>query len=311
LGYGLALLSAVCWGAGGLTAKWLFTPRSATTGPWPVQPLGIVVEPTALAGGRALAAFLLLALVLAFFRRRDLVVGLRDLPFLGTFGVVGLAMVHFTYFKTISLTNVATAILLEYLAPTVVLLFSVLFLRHRLRWQLPIGVGLSVTGCALVVGALGGSGLVVSELGVLWGMASAVFFAAYTLLGTVAAQRYSPYTALVWGLGFASLFWMLVLGPSPIVGLFANPRTGAAVLLMAIVSTVIPFAAFLVALRHIPPTNATIAATVEPVIAGVGAFALFGESFSLPQILGGILVVAAIVVVQLAEPPTRTLPPQE
>ena len=45
----------------------------------------------------------------------------RSLPFLALFGVAGLAMVHFTYFKTISLTDVATAILLEYLAPILVL----------------------------------------------------------------------------------------------------------------------------------------------------------------------------------------------
>jgi hypothetical protein len=59
-------------------------------------------------------------------------------------GIAGLAGVHFTYFKAISLTNVATAILLEYLAPVIVLLVSVIFLHHRFTWALPIGVGLSV-----------------------------------------------------------------------------------------------------------------------------------------------------------------------
>lgn len=304
-------MSAACWGAGGLTAKWLFTARSAATLSWPVPPLGIVIEPTVLAGARAVSAFLLLALALGLFRRKELVVGLRDVPFLATFGVVGLAMVHFTYFKTISLTNVATAILLEYLAPTVVLLVGVVFMRHRFSWQLPVGVGLSVAGCALVVGAIGGSGMVVSGPGMLWGLSSAVFFAVYSLMGTVAARRYSPYTTLVWGLAFASLFWLLVLGPAPIVHLFASPQTVAAVVFMAVVSTIIPFAAFLVALHHIPPTNATITSTVEPVIAGAGAFALFGESLSLTQVLGGLLVVVAIVVVQMADPPVQTLPPQE
>lgn len=310
-GYALALLAAACWATGGLTAKWLFTQPSAATAAWPLPPLGIVVEPSALAGGRALSAFLLLAIGLAFTRRSAFRIARRDLVFLAAFGI-GLAMVHFTYFKTISLTNVATAILLEYLAPVLVLLIGVLFLGHRFRWQLPVGVAMSVTGCALVVGAIGGEGLVVSPVGVAWGLASAVFFAAYSLMGAVAAERFSPYTTLVFGLGFAALFWQLALGPGAVFELFTDPRTAAAVLYMAVVSTIIPFGAFLACLRDIAPANATVTSTVEPVIAGVGAYLLFGETLSVTQLLGGLLVLAAIVTVQLADREhVPALPPQD
>ncbi len=311
-GYLLALLAAACWATGGLTAKWLFTSPSAATAAWPLVPLGITIDPTTLSGARALSAFALLAVVLAVGRPRDLRVSLRDIPFLAVFGVFGLAMVHFTYFKTISLTNVATAILLEYLAPVIVLLVGVAFMKHRFTWWLPIGVALSVSGCALVVGAIGGSGLVVSPAGIGWGLLSAVFFAAYSLMGTVAVSRFSPYTALVWGLGFASLFWLVVLTPRVVLSAFADPGTAAAILFIAVVSTIVPFAAFLIALHHIAPTNATVTSTVEPVIAGVGAYLLFGESLSTIQVLGGMMVIAAIAVVQLPErAPVVTLPPPD
>jgi len=312
VGYALALLAAACWATGGLMAKWLFTDSSAATASWPVPPLGIHIAPTVLAGGRAFSAFLLLVVVLLVGRRRDLVIARRDVPFFAVFGVAGLAMVHFTYFKTISLTNVATAILLEYLAPIVVLLVSVIFLGHRPTWALPAGVTLSVIGSALVDGAIGGAGLVVSASGITWGLLSAVFFAAYSLMGSYAAPRYSPYTTLVWGLGFAALFWLAFLGPRTVLGVFADVRTAGAVLFMAVVSTIIPFAAFLTALRRIAPTNATVASTIEPLLAGIGAFALFGESFSAIQMIGGLFVVAAIIVVQLPERQLITsLPPQD
>jgi len=311
-GYLLTVLAAACWASGGLTAKWLFTSPSSATASWPFPPLGIPVEPTVLSGARALSAFVLLVVYLVFTRRDALKVARRDVPFFAIFGIAGLAMVHFTYFKTISLTNVATAILLEYLAPVLVLTVSVLFLGHRLTWSLPAGVALSITGCALVVGAVGGDGLVVSPAGVAWGLASAVFFAFYSLLGSRAATRFSPYTTLVWGLGFAALFWLVVLGPTAVLSLFADPATAAAVLFVAIVSTVIPFGAFLTALQDIPPTNATVTSTIEPVIAGVGAYVLFGESLTVAQLLGGLLVLAAIAVVQLPErDPAPILPPQE
>jgi drug/metabolite transporter (DMT)-like permease len=312
LGYALALLAAACWAVGGLTAKWLFSSPSAQTASWPLPPLGIAIQPGVLAAGRATSAALILAVVLGLFRRSELRISLKDVPFMAVFGVAGLAMVHFTYFETISLTNVATAILLEYLAPIIVLVVSVAFMNERFSWALPAGVGLSVAGCALVVGVGSGGGIVVSPAGIAWGLSSAVFFAIYSLMGMVAVRRFSAYTTLVWGLAFASVFWIVVLGPHTVIGIFADPKTAAAVVFMAVVSTIVPFSAFLIALRHIPPTNATVTSTIEPLIAGVGAYLLFGESFSLLQILGGLTVIAAIVVVQLpgrrAEP---TLPPQD
>jgi drug/metabolite transporter (DMT)-like permease len=274
-----------------------------------VQPLGIQIDPATLSADRALVSFVLLAIGLLLFRRRDLVVSARRLPFLAVFGVAGLAMVHFTYFKTISLTNVATAILLEYLAPILVLVASVLVLKHRLNWQLPVGVALSVLGCALVVGVLGGEGLVVVPAGIAWGLASAVFFAGYSLMGSYAATRFSPWTTLVFGLGFAALFWVVVLDPRTVVVPLGDASTLAAVVYLAVVSTIVPFGAFLYALRFIPPTAATVTSTVEPFIAGLGAYVLLGEALTGTQILGGLLVVAAIAVVQLPERPEPELPP--
>jgi drug/metabolite transporter (DMT)-like permease len=311
-GYLLALLAAACWATGGLTAKWLFTTPGPENAAWPIQPLGIAIDPTALSGGRALSAAVILGLYLVARDRAALRTTARDLAFFAVFGIAGLAAVHYTYFKTISLTDVATAILLEYLAPIIVLAVGVLFLGHRFTWTLPVGVALSVSGCALVVGAVGGQGLQVSPAGIAWGLSSAVFFAGYSLLGGVASTRYQPLTLLFYGLGFAALFWLGVLGPAPVLRLFGSPATALAVLSMAIISTIIPFAAFLVALRHIAPTNATVTSTVEPALAGIGAYMLFGETMTAIQLLGGVLVVAAIIVVQLPQAdPAIPFPPQD
>lgn len=310
-GYLLAVLAAACWATGGLTAKWLFTAEGAATAAWRVNPLGVSVDPSALSGGRALASFLLLGAYLLIARREDLTARPRELPFLAVFGVVGMALVHFTYFKTISLTNVATAILLEYLAPILVLVASVAFLGERLTWVLPAGVALSVTGCALVVGALGGQGLDVTPAGIVWGLLSAVFFASYSLMGTYAASRFTPWRLLFWGLGFATLFWLVVLGPSTVVGVFADLTSALAVVYVAVMSTIVPFGAFLQALHYIEPTRATITATLEPVLAGLAAFALFGEALTATQLVGGAMVILAIFVVQSSGEVHEVLPPQD
>lgn len=309
-GYALVLLAAACWAGGGLMAKWLFTSPSAATAGWPFPPLGIEVEPLVLSASRASLSFVMALVYLVLRRRELLVVKARALPFLGLFGVFGLALVHFTYFKTISLTGVATAILLEYLAPIIVLIFSVLLLGERLTWALPASVFLSVTGCALMVGAIGGDGLSVSAEGLAWGLASALMFATYTLMGRYAAGRFAPWTLLVYGLGAATIFWMVVLGgPATVVRLLADPRALAAVTVLSFVSTVVPFGAFLKALHLIEATKASVTSTFEPVLAGVAAWILLGESLTVLQIVGGLVVIAAVLLAQLRTGTAPEAPP--
>ncbi len=299
-GYALVLMAATCWAGGGLIAKWLFTAPNAATAAWPFPPLGIAVDPLVLSAARAVLSAIMAVAFLLVTRREALKVRGRDLPFLAVFGVFGLALVHFAYFKTISLTGVATAILLEYLAPVVVLVFSVVLLRERLTWALPAAVALSVTGCALMVGAVGGEGLAVSAEGLFWGLASAVFFAGYALMGRYAAKRFAPWTLLTYGLLAASVFWLVVLaGPGRIIGLLSDWRALLSVLVLAVVSTIIPFGAFLKALHLIDATQASITSTIEPVIAGVTAWFIFGEHLGLLQLAGGALVIGAVVLSQV------------
>lgn len=299
-GYALVLLAATCWAGGGLIAKWLFTMPGAATAGWPFPPLGIEVDPLVLSAARALVSTAIAFGYLALRRRPALVIRGRDVPFLAVFGILGLAMVHFAYFKTISLTGVATAILLEYLAPVVVLIFSVALLGERLTWSLPAAVVLSVAGCGLMVGVFGEQGITISREGLYWGLASAVFFAGYSLMGRYAASRFTPWTLLSYGLAAAALFWLVVLGgPGRIVALLSDWRALVAVVVLAVVSTIIPFGAFLKALHLIEATQASVTSTVEPVVAGLTAWFIFGEHLSALQLLGGGFVVAAVVLSQV------------
>lgn len=298
-GYALAVLAAVCWATGGLSAKWLFSPLNAVTRTWPLPPPGFEADPVVLAGARALVASIVLLVYVAVRRRSHLAVSLRDLPFLAFFGVAGLAGMHVTYFQAISYTNVATAILLEYLAPVIVLVVSVVFLRERVTAVLPVGVLMSVAGCALVVGAFSGPDMRISAPGLAWGLAAASFFALYSLMGKYAAVRFSPWTLLAWGLLAAAIFWLFYLGgPGRVIELISHPAGAAVVAYMAVFATIVPFAAFLAALHYIDATRALVISTLEPVVAAIVAFVLFGEAFSPLQIAGGALVIAAIIVVQ-------------
>lgn len=302
-GYLLAIGAACGWSTGGLISNLLMTKPSSATSDWLIKPFGVVIEPTVLSGARACMATIILGLFLLLFKRNSLKlkrVG-ADLLFLVPFGALALAGMHFTYFKAISTSNVTTAILLEYLAPVLTLFYGVFVLKHKVSWRMPLGVVLSILGCAVVVGAFNPGGLLISRAGLVWGLIAAFFFALYSTMGGRGGLRFTPFTLLFYGLFFAAVMWLIVLGPQTILFAFAQPKVALAIVVIACVSTIIPFAAYLHALKYISPTHATIAAMVEPVVAALCSRVLFNDPITWSLAIGGFIIIGAIVLIQFSE----------
>lgn len=310
VGFALAILAAGCWAVNGLLANWLFA--TSGTSSWRIAVPANAIDSRVLAADRAMVATIVLGFTLAALDRKAFRIRLTDLPFLGVFGLVGLAGVQYTYYRTIEVTGQpAVAILLEYLAPVIVLVFSVSFLGERFTWALPAGVGLAVGGCALVVGIVGSAeGMTISREGLAWGLVSAMFFAAYSLLGRYGARKYGPWTVLVWGLASASVAWLLVLGAPAMLAPLRDPVVFGAVVFSAVVGTIVPFGAYLFALRIVDATKVSVTAALEPVLVALGGWVLFAQGLTATQLAGGLLVVAAIAAVQT---PVRApvLPPRD
>ena len=92
-----------------------------------------------------------------------------------------------------------------------------------------------------------------------------------------------------------------MLGPARVFAPLAAPRTALPILALAAFSTVLPFGAFLVALRTIDATRASVTAMLEPVAAGIGAAVFFGQPLTQNLIIGGLIIIGAITFIQLAE----------
>ena len=165
-GYLMVVGAATAWGLNGTLAKFLF--------------IGGEVGPLFLTAVRATLAFPILAFPLLLWERRLLKIHLRDLPLLALVGI-GVALANFTYFYTISLTTVATAILLQYTAPILVAIFGAAFLKERLTPIVLAALALAVSGCFLMVKAYDPAVLRLNLPGLLSGLLSAFSFASYTL----------------------------------------------------------------------------------------------------------------------------------
>jgi hypothetical protein len=100
---------------------------------------------------RLTISFLLMAAAFLLFRRDLLVINVRDLYKFFLLGVIGELGSMFTYYFTIEQTNVATAILLQYLAPLFVLAYAAISRTERLT-TLKVMLGFSFAGSLAIAG---------------------------------------------------------------------------------------------------------------------------------------------------------------
>ncbi len=137
----------------------------------------------------------------------------------------------------------------------------------------------------------------VDLLGAACAIGSAVVYTVYILVGDrVAAPDPLAFAALVC-CGAAGTFglWSLVHG-APDLGFGAGGWLWLG--LIALVSTVAAIVLFFAGLSRVGPTAAALLSTVEPVVTVVGAALVFGEVLTLPQALGGLLVLGTVLLVQ-------------
>ena len=296
LGYAMAAAAASLWGLNGTVSKVL---------------LASGYSALRLAQVRSAGAFVGLLAIAALTAPERLRPQRRELLPLSLFGVLGLAFVQWFYFLAIHRLAIGVALLIQYLAPLLLALWARLVMRERVRARVWLALLLALAGLALVLDVRERSSL--PEAGVVFALLAAFSYAFYLLLAERALPRRDALTLLVWGFGFASLFWAglvpwwsfpgrLVSERVSLLGRLAHTQLPVSLLLAALIllGTIAPFFLLVSALKHLPATRVGIVAMLEPVVATVVAWAWLGESLGGSQLLGGCVVLAAILLAQTA-----------
>jgi len=284
IGYLSVIAAAILWASSGTISKALF--------------LG-GVTPFQLVQIRLTIAALSLGLFLRLFAKQRLRIRAQDVAYFLVLGGVGLALVQAAYLYTISKMQVAAAILIQYTSPVFVAAYSIGFWHERLTAIKVIALLLSLFGCYLVVGGYNLELLRLNRDGALAGLASAVLFALYSLLGERVMHRYQPWTVVFYAFVFAALTWNILQPPLHFVYSAYTVKQWICMLYIATFGTIIPFGLFFVGVNQIRSTRATITSTIEPISAGFIAFILLGETLDSLQIIGGVFVIAAIALLQV------------
>lgn len=201
-----------------------------------------------------------------------------------------------SFFESSRRIPVALTSILLYLYPAVVALLAWLFLGDRLTGIKLFSLTLALAGSVLTLGSpQAGTDI----LGVVLGIVSAIIYSIYIVLGSrlqigVPVRVASAYIMTAAGLIF--IVFGLVTGQ---LNLALSSAAYVPVLGLALISTVVPFLTFFAGMERIGPSHTSIISAVEPLGTAVLGALLLGEMLGPLQLIGGGLILSAVVLLAL------------
>ena len=211
---------------------------------------------------------------------------------------LALALVNLAYYLAIDRLDLAVAIVLQYSAPALVVLWTALVAKRRPSRRILFSLAAALGGVILVSEVLAGDVGALDLFGIAMGFASAALFATYTLLSEAAEAQYGAVTAVFRAFATAGVFWVFVQIPRGWPVALFEPENVLPVLFVGVAGTLVPFLLFVWGVARIRSERASIAATLEPVLAAVFAWIWLEQSLTFMQICGGLLVIASVASLQ-------------
>lgn len=225
------------------------------------------------------------------------------------YGLLAVAATQLCYFQAVAVMDVGIALLIEYTAPVAVLLWLWLRRGERPTRRSILGAGIAFVGLVLMLDIV--TGAQVDVVGVLWALGAMVGAASYFVLSARADTGIPPIALAGSGLllGAVGLSLAALIGVLPFAWTTAGVdyRFGAVpwfvpVLAIGVIATALAYVLGIVSTRMLGSRLASFVALAEVVAALLFGWLLLGQLPGPLQALGGVLVLAGVVVVKLGEP---------
>ena len=287
IGIILTLLGATLWGVSGtsvqfignfrnMNLEWLLTMRLITAG--------------------------LLTILYGWIRQGNAIFNVfrnwRDTLGLVIFGVFGMALCQYTYFRSIVIAGAGIATVLQYLAPSMIIIYLLVRYGKRPSTGEIVSVILALVGTICLMGNNGFSFESFRSDVLFWGLLSAVGVAVYSVSPVRLLATYGTIPIV----GFGMLLSGLVAA-----ALFQQPHSYATWDVWTVVGcfnvvflgTIVSFNAYLEGVKRIGAVPGSILSSIEPISAAFFGWALLGNQFNWVGILGMAMIIATVIIIAL------------
>ena len=282
IGILLIILAACFWGSMGI-----FVRKLGEYGFSSIQIVSI----------RITIAALVFCIILLIKDRTGFRISPRDIPLFLGLGLGSILFFTVCYFSAIAIMSLSTAAILLYTSPIWIMLMSMLFFHEKMNSRKLVALVLAFTGCVLVSG-ISGDGMTVT--GILLGLGAGFGYGLYSILGTIALRKYSPYTVTTYTFVVAAIGSWIICQPVNLISKFKTAGSPSGLLLFciltAILTAVIPFLFYTLGLRTVEAGRAGILATIEPLVATVIGMICFSEPVTILSGAGIVLILTAVVI---------------
>lgn len=281
IGMGMVLLGASLWGGSSNSIEYLMTHQH-------FSPEFVLLC--------RMVSTCLVFLLYCIYKKMDLLAPFQqDGRLMAKFTVLGMYIMQVPFVRAVYYSNAATATVLQYTMPAV-LLGMVLLQQRRLpgRREL-LAVGLAVIGTFLIATKGQGANLAVSPESLGWGFLSAFGMACYTIYASVLLKKYSCFLILGWGSLINSLMLLAINQPSP-AGIILNDATLQAFLVMFVLGTLVAYSVYLQSTQYIPASETGTLAAFEPLSAYFFSIVFMGNRVGLVEMLGALCIMTMVVV---------------
>lgn len=219
-------------------------------------------------------------------------------------GAVGYAAQSGLFFAALERMDASLLSLLLYTYPAMVVAVALLLGRERRDGRRLAALVAASSGVALVLVGAGAGAF--DLLGAVMGLGAAAAYTTYIMVADARAGDADPVALTVWVMAGATTSVGLAGFATGSVHLGAVSAQGYGwIAAIALVCTVVAVLAFWGGLRRVGPSTASILSTVEPPVTVTLAFLAFGETLNAVQLVGGALVLSAVVLLGLPRAASR------
>ncbi|MCO7176395.1 DMT family transporter [Sporolactobacillus kofuensis] len=289
-GIGLVLSGATLWGISGNVAQYLFESEQINAG-W-------------LTSVRMITAGLLLLVFTLLSKDRQLTwmiwMQKRTASALLIFGVFGMIGAQYTYFEAVAAGNAATATLLQYLSPVLIMIYLVIRRRRRPSVTELLAVFMALLGVFLIVTKGHPDQISIAPAAVFWGLLAALGGALYSTQPGKILKEYGAGVVVSWGMLIGGTVMSLFYSPWHVDHSFSlNEIVGVSFVI--VFGTLLAFYLFLASLKYLNPIETSLLGCAEPLSAALVSVVWMHVPFTLFDWVGMVCIIGTVVTLTFAK----------
>lgn len=207
-----------------------------------------------------------------------------------------------TYYLAMQLTSPATAVVLMYIAPMIVMVVSVMFFGEKFTWLKGVAVVAVVVGCGLVTGIIGG--MKFSLAGILTGVASGLAYSSYNICVKIEMRRGNDAaTATVYCFIAAGIAAFICANPVSFIEAVKEnmPEMLPLGLGIGLCTGLLPYLLYTLSLKWLPVGTASAMSSIEPLSATIFSVVLYNEVLGVQGVIGVLLILASVIMLSKGE----------